>query len=1109
MIVSRMVKSSYVLLALLILLGVSGLAMGTIATPTSGSRTPHMSGAIADSDPSVTCIPFGLYGDITTPPLVGKLSDSSDNLTFIGTSNGLYVVAPGGKLHHFLYSPFGIKHVVLIDDITGDGTREVVIALNDTQVPALRCYNGATWEKLWHFAPMATIWDRLWVERQLIISNLKVSGDGDSQSLLITSGRCVLSIDAKDGTEQWRFSAPSALWRIVTLADLNDDGADEVFAGANDGHLYWLRARTGKVLWQTKLPEHDEVDYRGMTHMVHDIAVLDKESGKVAVASADGWVRMFDLKEKRREWDTRVFKEVSPSYQMSECLLMSLTADSTEDGLPEILLTKSPSTSYYGYTGYANGKAALCDSTGKVLWENDSIACSPMGVETSSFDGKPTFLQMGTSEITLVDLKDGESVLHTIPLDALNGAGVIMKQPGGNGYLSFSSNGDVAAMSATGGLLWHYPRITNVKAGSGIFVGDATEDVFFWGETGTQQYSGSVPVYDIDGKSMHITEPTYMPQGQDPETRLLHMMDGATMAMAWSYEVPYGEFKSLGGLKGIQVTPDLVGSDGIRDIIGYREDTVFIFSGKDGARSSFPVGQPISSVEVIRNGSSGNAIAVGGPGGLMIFDAAGTVLWTTASAEWIGDESGRFMALDDINSDNISDLAIISNTKIVVLKSVPATDNYEWRLTLQAEAAYSFSEVELVPDADNDGVRELACIQHGQADQQSAGRCPLLLQKSPVSGNDLFKVSLPLGVMAYDLACGDFNGDGYADSLFTSYSSDICGAASSQGGYVAGKRYLWVLSGKDGSTLRMPSIEENNYGGWSGNSLPTANIGDVDGDGADDLAYILASGGIYDYHGGGYSFTPSDYQLSLQIYSAARDSILNTVPATTKVKEGYFGEAYTAPLSSDVDGDGHLEVIIKVSEPSIPSYDPDAYMHYDSSSRQYIAVVDIDSGRRLAGFTGFDTTNLSLFETHEPGVLGVAACGGACFLSMGSHLQVTSPQDGARMGPTVGVKWDGSTDGDFSQVFVDGVRNDITNGFESELFLARGSHTVVIRSIDDSGRISYSPSDLSAPLAIKVSPSPWKPVLIVASLFALIAIILLLFYARVHRTWRARRRATK
>ena len=215
-------------------------------------------------------------------------------------------------------------------------------------------------------------------------------------------------------------------------------------------------------------------------------------------------------------------------------------------------------------------------------------------------------------------------------------------------------------------------------------------------------------------------------------------------------------------------------------------------------------------------------------------------------------------------------------------------------------------------------------------------------------------------------------------------------------------------------------------------------------------------------------------------------------------------------LLADVDNDGRPEVLMKVAEPSERSYDRNYYTYRsESSSPRYLAVVDMDTGWRLATFKGFETETMSLFRSHQPGILGVAACGGVCYLRIGSDLEVTSPEDGARTEPIVGVQWLGSTDGDFSQVFVDGVRNDVTNGFESQLYLGRGNHGIVVRSVDDYGRISYSPSDLSAPLAIKVAPSPWKPVWLVLSLFALLAIVLLLFYPRLQRTWRARKRAAK
>jgi len=1102
MIVGKVAKSSRILLALFIVLAISGLVLGMKATPVPESHASDLPGAGADSNPSVTCVPFGLYGDITTPPLVDRLSDSSDNLTFVGTTNGLYVVARGGKLQHFVYSPFGIKYIALIDDITGDGVREVVVALDDTQVPALRCYNGATWGELWQFAPVARIWDKLWVDCQLIITNLEVIDAGDSQRVVLTSGRCVLSVDAKDGTEQWRFTASAAVWRMVTLADLNGDDAAEVFVGSDDGHLFWLNSRTGKMLWQTKLSEHKSVNYNDVEHLVSDIIVLDEQAGKVAVASGDGSVQMYDLRAKRREWDTLVFVREDPQNPVtSNYLLMSPTADITGDGLAEVLLSKISYDSQYSlqYSGaMTNGKTALCDSAGNVVWQRGTSRESAdvwpgMAFETDVFEGQPVYLdRAGGQEITLVNVKDGESVLHKVPLDGLNRAGVIVKQPGGDGYLAFSSESNLAAISATGELLWYYPRIKNVTAESGSFVGDRTEDVLFCGESSSQPYSAT----------------------QEPEVSLLRMMDGATRTIVWSYEMPYGELKSSGGLKRVLVAADLVGSDNIQDIIGYCADTVLIFSGKDGTSSKIVVGQPIVSLEVIRNGASGDAFAVGVASGLMIFDTRGTpLLWTTTTADWIGDESGSFMALDDVNADNVSDLAVISDSRIVVLKSHGHASNYELLETILSETGLSIWLPEVVEDSDKDGIRELAFFQEGaQESSHERGYVPphnLLCVQSPEDGQCLFRAELQR-TLAYDLACGDFNGDGHPDSvlLLDWYETDATGN-------LGGNRWLRILSGKDGGLVwqRVDAAYGSSYsytypGSSIGrNELPAMNIGDTNGDGADDLACNVPL----------WELSGSYRQQRLQVFDVAHDTTLEDIAVTPLLHRSSFGDFYDtgsdeAMLQGDFNVDGHPEVIMTVAEPSMPSYDPDAHaVNYgsDSNSPQYLALIDMDSGRRLCAFTGFDPTGVSLFQSRQPGILQVAACGGVCFLNVGSDLQVTSPEDRARTTPIVGVKWEGPPDSGFSQVFVDGVRNDITNGFESEQFLARGNHTIVIRSIDDFGRISYSPSDLSAPLAIKVAPSPWKPVWLVVSLFALLAIVLVLFYARLQRMWRARRRATK
>ncbi len=92
-------------------------------------------------------------------------------------------------------------------------------------------------------------------------------------------------------------------------------------------------------------------------------------------------------------------------------------------------------------------------------------------------------------------------------------------------------------------------------------------------------------------------------------------------------------------LKGVRVTPDLVGGDGYprHHRLPRRHRLHLQRQGRD-APSHIQVGQPIASLDVIRNGASGNAIAVGVDGGLMIFDSAGAQLWTTTSEEWSEDE---------------------------------------------------------------------------------------------------------------------------------------------------------------------------------------------------------------------------------------------------------------------------------------------------------------------------------------------------------------------------------------------------------------------------------------------------------------------------------------
>ena len=379
----------------------------------------------------------------------------------------------------------------------------------------------------------------------------------------------------------------------------------------------------------------------------------------------------------------------------------------------------------------------------------------------------------------------------------------------------------------------------------------------------------------------------------------------------------------------------------------------------------------------------------------------------------------------------------------------------------------------------------------------------LLCAQSLDDERPLFRYDLQAGILGYDLACGDFNADGAPDSIVRAQSLEW---DRDQAAYYESLR---IVSGKDGALIWEKATEIGGYG-WSGGdagvdlqALTATNAGDVNGDGVDDLASLTEETEWREYGG-------TLRQRRLEVFDVVHNTMLKDIAITPLLRDSsgavVDGGMDETMLVTDVDADGRGVVIMSVGEPSLPTYDPDASSDfYGTSSPQYMVLVDLESGRRLCAFTGFDPASVSVLPSQQPGILALAACGGLCFLRLDAELQVNSPQDGSSTGPTVGVSWESPSEGGSSQVFVDGVRNDITNGSKSDLYLGRGAHQIVVRSVDDCGRISYGPSDLDAPVTIVVAASPWRPVWLVLVLAALLAVVLALFYHRLHRAWRARR----
>ena len=805
-------------------------------------------------------------------------------------------------------------------------------------------------------------------------------------------------------------------------------------------------------------------------------------------------MRLYNLKDKGLEWELRLTAEEYGSGGP-----MALAPNVTADGRPGILASYEGSVRQSDGSVESRPRMALIDASGNRLWDRDSGGWN-WTLSAGSFGGRTVVITAGDEGIRLLDLADGETVVKTIDTSGLEGVPYNVRQIGGDAFLVGS---EMAALSSAGDVLWHYPLIRNVWAAPGRFVGDDTEDFLFSAQWKTESWNYS-PSANEDG--IRLATPPYETgmEPPEPEIRLLKAMDGATGGIAWSYEVPPGDLKDGGGLQGVEVTSGLVGSDGGQDVIGYRGDSVYIFDGSSGAPASFPTGQAVDSLQVMRNGAFGNAIAVVAADNLTVFDTAGAALWTTTGAEWVDGDTVQFTTLDDVNSDNVSDLAVLCETRIVLLESAGSAAAYQPHLTFEAETGCLIEFAQVVPDANRDGVRELAYIQRDpgapQPDQEwdktpSQPAQPLLLKRSPVGGEQLLRITIPGWTSTVELSCGDFDGDGCPDVLICCDSYQIYGDPSSPEEF---GMVLKAISGRNGTTLweqLVPNQSSSTGNGWK-SALPAANVGDINGDGRDELGW--SSFYAVEAYSGYYC-----NQHLIEVYDVANDRSLATLPVTPLLGEdaGGYG-AGSLLLPADADGDGRAEVLTAVSEPATIPY-------YTSGQTPYLAVADLESGERLAAFLGLDLLSVSLFETHRPGVLGVAGTGGIYFLNTDASLRITSPAPGASTGPTVDVRWEGTGDGEFVQVFVDGVRNHTGNDSEVELYLGRGEHDIVVWSIDDCGRILYGPADLGTPISIRVTASPWKPVMLVLTLLVVAAFILALLYARLHRTLRARRRAAK
>jgi len=161
------------------------------------------------------------------------------------------VVAYAGDDGHLLWQrPLtnAIWNLAFISDITGDGIREVVAAQWGT---TLNCINGATGAIVWSVAHAA---------QQRVAALDDVNGDGVSDIAVgfnTTRGCRVCS--GLDGAQLWNTATSDWVWAVDRIADVTEDGVNDVVAGDFDGYVYLLDGVTGAIFWSWRNPTTDKI----------------------------------------------------------------------------------------------------------------------------------------------------------------------------------------------------------------------------------------------------------------------------------------------------------------------------------------------------------------------------------------------------------------------------------------------------------------------------------------------------------------------------------------------------------------------------------------------------------------------------------------------------------------------------------------------------------------------------------------------------------------------------------------------------------------------------------------------------------------------------------
>jgi outer membrane protein assembly factor BamB len=565
---------------------------------------------IGEAAESMSMVQIGISGAITAPDIVlADLAGDGTSFLLTGTSTGLYVFSGDGELYKYIQTPSPITNIAVLGDMTNDGKKEVAISTGDAYFPNVQCFDIENDEKLWEFSPKTEVYDPyiLWTMKQTSVFDMDSLNDLNSDGhddLVLSSGYVVYTIDGKTGEKIWQWQDSDNVWDLLVIGDQNGDGLQDILAGDQNGYLYLISGLSGNEIWKKYLAKIYTVVNPStnspagtVKRSVWDLVGVDIDGEQhVAVSAEDGFVYMIDTENGEIVWEREIIEYVdtllysyygdSPiptgifSYNFFNLRIVAVD-DVSGDGNSDLVASSFPGFRFGQEYKGVRGLHLIDSGTGEVKWSNENIELGyvkrPGTVEMDeTFIAVPIGKSGAKDKIRLVDPDDG-SIHDTLTINSspvrARGDQYFLSPFEKNRFVMASNYGDFALVEEPQDVVWSYPRINEIVIEKADFTGDSTTDMLVKSRDGAD----SENPFD---------------EGQ---SRVIFVIDGATMEIAWSYTLPFMAFSETGGLSGVQIAPD-INKDGKSDILAYLQypgedswgDThgektrILLFSGKSG-----------------------------------------------------------------------------------------------------------------------------------------------------------------------------------------------------------------------------------------------------------------------------------------------------------------------------------------------------------------------------------------------------------------------------------------------------------------------------------------------------------------------------------------------